>query len=132
MVDSMAVAASTFKPTINLKLRYEIELRLRISIADNVKHWQVFEDDEQINNFLTMIENFEDSEIDQESEQTDQNEDLKNLKKSIGDQKIIQLKDNILPKGLVPLKILFDSNDVALDQKKVSQEGEMEDCNLGT
>lgn len=57
---------------------------------------------------------------------------MKNLKQSIGDRKIIQLKDNILPKGLVPLERLFDSNDVALDPKKVPQEGEMEDCNLGT
>ena len=42
MVDSLAVAASTFKPPINPILRYEIELRYRHSIPDNVKHWQVF------------------------------------------------------------------------------------------
>ena len=38
----------------------------------------------------------------------------------------------MLPKGLVPLKILFDSNDVVVDSKKTHQEEEMEDCNLGT
>ena len=42
------------------------------------------------------------------------------------------MKYNILPKGLVPLERLFDANDVAVNQKKVSQDGEMEDCNLGT
>ena len=44
MVDYLAVAASTFKPPINPKLRYEIELRHRPSIPDNVKHWKVFKD----------------------------------------------------------------------------------------
>lgn len=42
------------------------------------------------------------------------------------------MKDNIFPRGLVPLERLFDANDVAVNQKKVSQEGEMEDCNSGT
>ena len=42
------------------------------------------------------------------------------------------MKDNVLPKGLVPLEILFDANDVAVDSKKTHQEEEMEYCNLGT
>ena len=37
--DSLAVAASTFKPPINPRLRYEIEIRHRPFIPDNVKHW---------------------------------------------------------------------------------------------
>ena len=85
MADSLPVAASTFKPPINPRLRYEIELRHRPSIPDNVKHWQVFEDDEQINQFLTMIGNFEDSPIDLEVDESDQGEMSKNLKKTIGD-----------------------------------------------
>ena len=132
MADSLAVAASTFKPPINPRLRYEIELRHKTSIPDNVKHWQVFEDDEQINQFLTMIGNFEDNQIDLEVDESDQGEMSKNLKQTSRDQKIIQLKDNILPRGLVPLERLFDANDVAVNQKKVAQDGEMEDCNLGT
>ena len=58
--------------------------------------------------------------------------EIRNLKQSIGEQKIIQLKDNVLPKGLVPLEILFDANDVFFDSKKTHQEEEMEYCNLGT
>lgn len=42
------------------------------------------------------------------------------------------MKDHTLPRGLVPLEILFDANDVAVKQKKLSQDGEMEYCNLGT
>ena len=66
MEDSFALATSNFKPPINPKLRYEIELRHRPSIPNNVKHWKVFEDDEQTNHFLTIIENFEDLEVDQD------------------------------------------------------------------
>lgn len=80
MEDSLAVAASTFKPLINPRLRYEIELRHRPSIPDNVKNWQVFEDDEKINQFLAMIGNFEDIQIDLEVDESDQGEMSKNLK----------------------------------------------------
>ena len=85
MEDSLEVAASTFKPPINPRLRYEIELRHRPSILDNVKHWQVFEDDEKINQFLTMIGNFEDSQIDLEVDESGQSDMSTNMKHSIGD-----------------------------------------------
>ena len=49
LVDYLAVAASTFKPPMNPRLRYEIEIRHRPYIPDNVKHWKAFDDDEQIN-----------------------------------------------------------------------------------
>ena len=38
----------------------------------------------------------------------------------------------MLPKGLVPLEILFDANDVFVNSNKTHQEEEMEDCNLVT
>ena len=43
-----------------------------------------------------------------------QNDVPKNLKQTIGDHKIIQLNDNIFPRGMVPPKRLFDANDVAV------------------
>ena len=77
-----------------------------------------------------MIEDFEDHQIDLE---TDEDELAgKTLKKKIGGQEIIQLKDNVLPRGLVPLERLFDANDVAVNQKKENQDENVEDCNLGT
>lgn len=79
-----------------------------------------------------MVESFEDAEIDQEEEQIEQKGEIINLKQSLGEKNIIQLKDNVLPKGLVPLERLFDSNDFVVNSKKIHQEGEMEDCNLGT
>jgi len=44
--DSLTVAASTFKPPINPRLIYEVEMRQRPFVPDNVKNWQVFEDDQ--------------------------------------------------------------------------------------
>ena len=76
MADSLAVAASSFKPPINPRLRYEIEIRHRPSVPDNVKHWQVFDDDEQIKQFLAMIGNFEYAEIDQDEEQTEKKAEI--------------------------------------------------------
>jgi len=37
--NSLAMAASTFRPPTNPKMRYEVEMRHRPSIPDNVKHW---------------------------------------------------------------------------------------------
>ena len=62
-----------------------------------------------------MIGSFEDSQIDLEVEESDQSDMSKNMKHSIGDQKIIHLKDNIFPRGLVPLERLFDANDVTMN-----------------
>ena len=65
-----------------------------------------------------MVGDFEDIQIDLETDENDQSDMLRNMKKKIGDQQIIQLKDNILPRGLVPLERLFDANDVAVNQKR--------------
>lgn len=66
LVDSLAVVASTFQPPLNPRLRYEVEIRHKPSIRDNIKHWQVFEDEENIKDFLEMIGYFGTFEIDQE------------------------------------------------------------------
>jgi len=42
------------------------------------------------------------------------------------------LKDNVLPRGLVPLERLFSSNDVAVGSKTISQDEQVQDCNIGT
>ena len=63
--DSLAVSASLFQIPENPKEKYQIEVRHRPSIPDNVDHWQVFEDDEQINRFLQMSGELENLTIDQ-------------------------------------------------------------------
>jgi hypothetical protein len=39
-------------------MRYEIEMRYKPSIPDNIKYWQVFEDDQQIKRFMEVIDEF--------------------------------------------------------------------------
>jgi hypothetical protein len=48
---ALAKAASTFIPPTTFKLKYHILMRHRPSIPNNIQHWQVFEDDEQLRNF---------------------------------------------------------------------------------
>lgn len=44
----------------------------------------------------------------------------------------LQLKNNCIPIGLVPLEELFDNNDVANNRKVSPNDSEVEDCNIGT
>ena len=43
-------------------------MRQKPSIPNNVKHWQIFEDDEQIKKFLEMVDEFFETHIDQENQ----------------------------------------------------------------
>lgn len=45
---------------------------------------------------------------------------------------VVQLKNNCIPKGLIPLEKLFDQNDVAKNPKMKSDDEEVETYNLGT
>lgn len=45
---------------------------------------------------------------------------------------VIQLKNNCLTKGLIPVKFFFDQNDVAKTPRINSDVEEAENCNLGT
>ena len=55
LVDSLVVSASTLGPPINPRLRYEVGMRHRPSVPDN---WQDFEDDQQIKEYFTIVEEF--------------------------------------------------------------------------
>jgi hypothetical protein len=44
----------------------------------------------------------------------------------------VQLKNNIIPKGLVQLEKLFDDNDVARNPKITTNDEDVENCNIGT
>jgi len=45
---------------------------------------------------------------------------------------VLQLKNNSILKGLIPLEKLFDQNDVFKSPKIQADEEEVESCNLGT
>jgi hypothetical protein len=62
--DSLALAASNFKTLMFPNLKFEVEVRHRPSIPDNIKNWWVFKDDEEIQRFLKTIEEFSNISID--------------------------------------------------------------------
>ena len=61
LVDSLAVVASNFKVPLQPKASYEIHIKYRPSILENIKHLQVFEDDQQVHKFLECIDEFSES-----------------------------------------------------------------------
>ena len=130
----MAVLASLFHVPENPKEKYQIEVRHRPSIPNNVDHWQVFEDDEQINRFLQMSGEFENLTIDQNNMNEDESSvgpEPTYLTQLVG-KDIIQLKSNSFPRGLVPLEDIFDNNDVAKSPRVTPRDDEVEECNIGT
>ena len=59
IVDSLVVSTSLFIIPMHSTEKYEIEVRHRPSIPDNITNWQVFEDDQKVNNFIELKEEFE-------------------------------------------------------------------------
>eukprot|EP00253_Pinus_taeda_P033072 PITA_33072 len=86
-------------------------MKYKPSLPDNVHHWKVFNDDDEISRFLQVIDEFFEMQIDQENDALLENSQSK-LRNKIGKNNIVQLPSNHIPKGLIPLERLFDQNDV--------------------
>jgi hypothetical protein len=117
--DALAKAASTFTPPTTFKLKYHIEIRHRPSIPDNIQHWQVFEDDEQIKKFLEAVAEFSETHTDQENQNDhiwimQEGEDPQAFQDKISNHRMMVLKNNQILKGLIPLERLFDQNDIPI------------------
>ena len=110
---SLATSASNFKVPLPPKFRYDVEVKYRPSIPDNVKHWKVFEDDLEIKRFLETVEEFSEMHIDQDSV-SEEKLDGGNFLNKIAARNIVQLPSNHITRGLVPLERFFDRNDVEL------------------
>jgi hypothetical protein len=59
-------------------------------------------------------------------------EDLETFREKIADHRMLVLKNNQIPKGLIPLERLFDQNDVPVKSTLQPQPEEVEDCDIGT
>ena len=59
VADSLVVSTSLFVILAHSTEKYEIEVHHRPSILDNIIHWKVFEDDQQVKNFIELKEEFE-------------------------------------------------------------------------
>jgi ribonuclease HI len=56
LADSLAISASLFIPPMPPRLNYEIQVKYRSSFPDNIKYWKVFEDDDELNRFLQVVD----------------------------------------------------------------------------
>jgi hypothetical protein len=61
--DALATSASVFKIPIFPNIKYEIEFKHRLIVPDNIKYWQVFEDDKQVELFLQRSDEFANTNI---------------------------------------------------------------------
>jgi hypothetical protein len=129
--DSLAISTRNFRVPLPPKLRNDVEVRYRPSIPDNVKHWKVFEYDIEIKRFLEIVDEFSALHIDQDLD-PEINPHTGAFLNKIVDHHIVQLPINKIPKGLVPLEILFDKNDVAVKGKITNDDVDAMECNIGT
>ena len=122
IIDSLVVSASLFIIPMHSNEKYEIEVLHRPAIPDNIINWKVFKDDQQVKNFIELKEEFENTHVDQQNMLVEPKENSKFLK----------LKNNSMPKCIIPLEKHFDQNDVFKAPKLQVDEEEVESCNLGT
>jgi hypothetical protein len=91
----------------------------------------VFKDDLEIKRFLDTVEEFSEMHIDQDFV-SEEKLDGGNFLSKIAKHDIVQLANNHIPRGLVPLEKIFDRNDVALKGKISEDDGDTTQCNIGT
>ena len=142
VADSLAVATRKFKTPIASQKEYQVDIVNRPSITDNSKYWELFEDDMQITIFLELSGEFVNTHIDTENDNGENFQDdeefkkgkdgVEKLKGTLGGKYIIQLKNNFIPRGLIPLEKPFDQNDVAKNPKVKPVKNAIEDRNIGT
>jgi hypothetical protein len=137
IVDSLATSTSVFKIPIFPNKKYDIEVKHVPTMPNNIKYWQVFEDDKQVERFIQMSDEFVNVNIDDEcccneDERTIARSNKDPFQNQIAGRDIVQLKNNIIPKGLVSLEKLFYENDVARNPKITANDEDVEDFNIGT
>jgi ribonuclease HI len=119
VADALAVSASTLQPCEGpFHDLCKMEVLFRPSVPDNLEHWQVFEDDDQIIRFMENNKEFTDSQV-------------AFLADSM-DLEVINLQSNTLPKGCIPLENLFDRHDVFKGKRTNKQAEEALEFNIGT
>ena len=74
---SLAVSASLFVPPLPPKLSYDVQVKYRPSLPDNVKFWRVFENDEELSKFLQLVDEFFDIHLDQENLNMEESKQVK-------------------------------------------------------
>jgi len=125
IADSLATTESNLKILMNSNNKFEIHVKHLLVVPDNLRYWQVFQDDEEIKEFLQNEGKYKDTSIDGEQDDGE-------LDKEVNQMEVLQLKDNVIHKGLIPLEELFDQDDVACKPSLMPTEKGVEDVNIGT
>ena len=105
--------------------KFEIHVKHHPTVPDNQRYWQVFQDDKEIDEFLQNEGKFKDTSID--GEHDDGEADIE-----VNQMEVLQLKNNFIPKGLLPLEELFNQDDVARKPSLLPTEKGVEDVNIGS
>jgi hypothetical protein len=84
-----------------------------------------------------MVDEFSETHINQENQNDptwimQEDEDPQKFQDKIANHCMLVLKNNQIPKGLIPLERLFDQNDIPLKSTLQPQPEEVEDCDIGT
>jgi ribonuclease HI len=117
LADNLVVSASTLQLFKEIGL-YKVEVNYRPSLPDNLEHWQVFDNESQILCFLQNEGEFSEAQI--------------NLLAEKVNIEIIDIADEPLPKGIVPLEDLFDRNDMYKGKPSSKINDEIIEFNIGT
>jgi hypothetical protein len=98
-----------FLQTVYLQDAFSLELLFRPSIPDNITSWRVFEDDQQIINFLHMEETFRGAVIDEQTH----DDNLCDFTVIPNPKTLEALSDmvNFIPKSVVRLEKFYDFGD---------------------
>jgi ribonuclease HI len=113
LADRLATSTVTCKIPFRSTCPYTVEVKCRPIIPDNIRYWQVFGNDDQIEDFLQCKSDFECTNIDLENEDENVNRldfeidsvnsiDSGELGDDEMDADVLHLKINVLPRGLVP------------------------------
>jgi ribonuclease HI len=129
LADSLAISATMFIPPMPPRLNYEIQVKYRPSLLDNIKYWKVYEDDDEINRFLQVVDEFSDMHVDQQNLNVEESQKPK-LKQKSSQHDIAQLPKNYIPLGLVPPEKLFDHNDIPYNPDKKEKEPVVHEHNM--
>jgi ribonuclease HI len=131
LANSLAASTSWLEVPLPPMIESDVEIRYRPSVPDNVKHWKIFEDDQEIEKFLQSIYDFSAFHIDEDPDMEGDPHPGAFLNK-IANHQIIQLPSNYIPKGLIPLERLFDGNDVEAKGRVSGDDADTTECSIGT
>jgi ribonuclease HI len=105
LADNLVVATSTLQPSEDpMKGKGKLEIIFRPSVPDNIDHWQVFKDDEQILRFIHNVKEFSGFNVSYKEEG----------KEYVDEDNLIK---NPVPRGIIALEFFFGKHDMYKKKK---------------